>query len=193
MITNHNLLIEESSGRSKIGPLLTINFDNPQCDPLFRASISPNSRYIALSNAEFLHIYGTSTGGLLWKESAPGHTPRFSPDGRVLWHTYGDGEADVWRVSDGQKMLELLEFTVHTGCPSEGYHWGSSLGYWVTDDWWVLDLDGKRLLMLPPLWRSYPVDRVWKEKFLALLHGRLPEPVILELEVNKLFDSSRTR
>jgi hypothetical protein len=37
--------------------------------------------------------------------------------------------------------------------------------------------------MLPPLWQSFEsVDRVWNGKFLALLHGSLPEPVILELE-----------
>jgi len=66
--------------------------------------------------------------------------------------------------------------------PGEGYPWASSCGYQVTDDWWILDPDRKRLLMLPPPWRSYPLLRVWKGQFLALLHGGLLEPVILKLE-----------
>ena len=36
--------------------------------------------------------------------------------------------------------------------------------------------------MLPPPWRSPVVQRAWNGQFLALLHGELPEPVILELE-----------
>ena len=64
------------------------------------------------------------------------------------------------------------------GCP-----WGSPHGYKVTIDGWTLSGDEKRLLMLPPLWQSQlDVDRVWNGKFLALLHGTLPEPVILELD-----------
>ena len=162
----------------------TINFDDSQHDPLSSASISPDSRYIALYDAEFLRIYSTSTGELLWNETAFGHTTRFSPDGRELWHTDSNGEADVWRVDGGQKMLELLEHTVDTECPPDGYHWGSSRGYWVTDNWWILSPDGRRLLMLPPSWQSYVVDRVWKDQFLAFLHCSLSEPVILELDVN---------
>ena len=41
------------------------------------------------------------------------------------------------------------------------------------------------LLQLPPPWQSCAVLRVWKGQFLALLHGRLSEPVILELDVNR--------
>ena len=39
--------------------------------------------------------------------------------------------------------------------------------------------------MLPPPWQSYAMDRIWKGQFLALLHGGLSEPVILELDVNR--------
>ena len=79
-------------------------------------------------------------------------------------------------------MLERLEEKVDIEHPPEGYPWASSRGYRVTNDWWILDPDGKRLLMLPPHWQSYAVHRVWKGKFLALLHGGLSEPVILEME-----------
>jgi hypothetical protein len=62
------------------------------------------------------------------------------------------------------------------------YPWASSQGYQVTDDWWILNPDGKQLLMLPPPWQSDMVHQVWKGKYLALLHPGLLEPVILELE-----------
>ena len=88
----------------------------------------------------------------------------------------------MWRVRGGRDELEPL---VDIEDPPEGYPWASSCGHRVTDDWWILGPDGKRLLMLPPPWQSYPVDRVWKGRFLALLHRELPEPVLLELEVNR--------
>ena len=66
---------------------------------------------------------------------------------------------------------------------SLGSPWGSSRGYVVTDDGWILGPDGKRLLMLPLPWQSHAVRRVWNGNFVALLHGTLPEPIILELEL----------
>ena len=61
--------------------------------------------------------------------------------------------------------------------------WEPSRGYQVTDDWWILGSDGKRLLMLPPLWQSpLPSDRIWDRRCVALLHDGAPEPVILELD-----------
>ena len=62
------------------------------------------------------------------------------------------------------------------GCP-----WGSTCGYQITNDWWILGSDGKWLLMLPLPWRSDPAHQVWKGKFFVLLHHGIPEPVILEL------------
>ena len=63
-----------------------------------------------------------------------------------------------------------------------GYPWKSSRGYQITNDWWILDPEGKRLLMLPAAWQFHGEEQcVWKEQFLALLSGQLPEPVILEL------------
>ena len=147
------------------------------------ASISSDSRHIALTIqflTKSLHIYSISTGkGLGWWHTR-GHAPRFSPDGCDIWCADDKGEADVWRVVGGQKALERLEQIVDIEHPPEGYPWGSSRGYRVTDDWWILGPDGKRLLMLPPPWQSDAVRRVWKGWFLLLLHGGLPEPVILE-------------
>jgi ABC-type nitrate/sulfonate/bicarbonate transport system permease component len=77
---------------------------------------------------------------------------------------------EVRRVSGGQRVLELVG-TEHL---PQGSPWVSSHGYQVTDDWWILGPDGKRLLMLPPLWQSWSaVQRVWKGRFLALLHANV--------------------
>ena len=156
----------------------TINFDDPLDVAIYGASISPDSRHIALTDMAYLYIYSASTRELLWKEPSSGYTPRFSPDGCDIWCAENSGRAEVWNVSSGQKVPGPLVDIEH---PPEGYPWGSSCGYRVTDDWWVLGPDGKRLLMLPPTWQSRPVYRVWKGKFLALLHPGLSEPVILEL------------
>ena len=150
---------------------------------LMCASISPDFRHIALSDYSWLYVYGASTGEILCKGYASGFTHRFSPDGYDIWYADSRGNAEVWRVRGGQDEQKPL---VDIEDPPEGYPWASACGYRVTDDWWILGPDGKRLLMLPPPWRSYyPALRVWKGRFLALLHGGLPEPVILELEVNR--------
>ena len=147
------------------------------------ASISPDLRHIALYDNEDLYVYSSSTGKILWKESSRGYrTNRFSPDGYDIWCADARGNAEVWRVRGGRETLEPL---VGIEDPPEGYPWVSSCGYRITDDWWILGPDRKRLLMLPPPWQSFPGLRVWKGRFLALLHVGLPEPVILELGVNR--------
>jgi hypothetical protein len=163
------------------------------------ASISPDSHYIALTTKTsprfgsathleimkviHLWIYSTSTGEYLGHELIEGgHTLWFTPDSCGVWCATNSGEAGVWRVGRGQNVLESLEHRVAIEHPPEGYPWGSTCGYQVTDDWWILSPGGKRLLMLPPPWQSYPVDRVWKGQFLALLHEGLSEPVVLEME-----------
>ena len=156
----------------------TINFDDPLYFAISGSSISPDSRHIALTDRMDLYIYSASTGELLWKELSRGYIPRFSPDGCDIWCVGDSGQAEVWDVSSGQKVPGPL---VDIEYPPEGCPWGSSCGYRVTDDWWVLGPDGKRLLMLPPTWQSRPLHRVWRGKFLALLHRGLSEPVILEL------------
>ena len=148
------------------------------------ASISSNSLHIALKCEEDLFIFNGSTGEYVGDEYEVLGTDNFrlSPDGCDIWFVYGNDGAAVWRVGSGQKVLEDLELTVDIEDPPEGYPWGSSRGYRVTDDWWILGPDGKRFLMLPPPWRYYAVRRIWKGRLLALLHGGLSEPVILELE-----------
>ena len=151
------------------------------------AVISPDFSYIAFTGSGglgglYITIYHASTGKRLGYGSTKGTMSRFTPDGCDLWCATGNDKAEVWRVG-GQPVLERLEERVNVEHPSEGCPWASSRGYRVTNNWWILGPDGKRLLMLPPHWQSYAaVDRVWKGKFLALLHAGLSEPVILEME-----------
>ena len=158
------------------------------CDPFYRpdgASISPDSRHIAVCSPYVLQVYNGSTGGGLWKGPlSEWREPAFSPDGRNIWCVDRYGKAEVWRVGGEREGLELLELTVDVEHPLEGYPWTSSCGYQVTKDWWILGPDGRRLLMLPPFWQSSAIKRKWKGKFLTLLHHGRSEPVILELEVN---------
>jgi hypothetical protein len=152
-----------------------------------RASISPDFRHIAFTvlqeSRRILCIHDASTGEYLGHRVTSGGIPLFTPDGCNVWCAdYFSGESEVWRVG-GEMVLEKLDHKVGIEHPPEGYPWGSSRGYRVTEDWWILGPDGKRLLMLPPPWRSiYAVQRVWKGQFLALLHEGLSEPVILEME-----------
>ena len=148
-----------------------------------RASISPDSRRIAVLCLSSLYIHSASTGELLWSKFSSGYIPRFSQDGREVWCAYHSG-AKVWRVGGRWEAPEHLELTADMKHLPDGHPWEPS-GYRVTDDWWILGSDGKRLLMLPPRWQSYPMYRVWKGRSLALLHSGLPEPVILELEIDR--------
>ena len=154
------------------------------CQFVAGASISPDSHYIALSDGGFLRIYSASTGEYLRGVHEGGYTPWFSPDGCHVWCVDYNPRATVWRFRRGEKVLEDLKPGVGIEHPPEGYPWASSCGYQVTNDWWILGPEGERLLLLPPAWQSYPLFRVWKGQFLALLHGGQPEPVILELGVN---------
>ena len=160
-----------------------INLDNMDHHIVFAASISLNFQYIALAKYDigegFVDVYHTSTG---WK--LHGQTEAislwFAPDRHEVWCAAARG-AEVFSITQ--------EALIHTnsiadiedaqlGCP-----WGSPHGYKVTIDGWIFSANGKQLLMLPPIWQSrFKVYRVWNGRFLALLHGGLPEVVVLELE-----------
>ena len=152
-----------------------------------RASISPDSRYIALIEDETLHIHRTSTGEHLGKRHILRPSiPRFSLDGRHIWCGSADHITGVWRVGGGREVLECLWYRGDARHPPiEGNPWESSRGYQVTNDWWILHPDGMRLLMIPPPWQPYLKSRLWEGQFLALLDGKLSEPVILDLDVNR--------
>jgi WD40 repeat protein len=165
----------------------TTNLSSSCLDSVIGASISPDFHCVAIitkGGPTFeLYTFNASTGKQLDHCQTMGRIPWFAPDGCDVWCIARDGGANVWRAGGEQNLLDHLEQKVDIEHLPEGYPWRSSYGYQVTDDWWILGPDGKRLLMLPPAWQSYAVRRVWKGQFLALLHEGLSEPVILEMEL----------
>ena len=163
----------------------TINFGNVDNSAVVTASISLDSRYIVLirhdlgCRRKFLDVYCTSTRRRL-REETEIFALWFAPGEHDIWCA-ADDEAKVFTIT--QDSLNHTKTVADTDYGSWGCPWGSSCGYQVTNEWWILGAGGKRLLKLPPLWQSrFGEDRVWSGKFLAFLHGALPEPVILELE-----------
>ena len=152
------------------------------------ASISLDSCRIAFTahpslELAYLYIYNGSTGEQLACRVTQEGRPWFAPDGCDLWIANDSGEGWAFRVSGERQIPGVRMRRVDIEHPPEGYPWASSRGYRITNDWWILGSDGKRLLMLPPSWQPpKAVLRVWKGKFLALLHCGLSKPVILEVE-----------
>jgi len=165
----------------------TINFGAVNDHPAYAASISLDFRHIAFIKylpeswpSQFLDIYCTFTGQNLQVEA---------PDTSAMW--FAPGGQDIWCIANNKPIA--FKITQDAVSPTEiaddmedgprGCPWGSSRGYKVADDGWILGQGGERLLILPPIWRSRSKEnRVWNGKFLALVHSTLPEPVILEME-----------
>ena len=154
-------------------------------------TVSPDLHHVATvrrpgPDHSYLGLYDAHTGQHLQtvtQDDYSIYTPWFTPDGREVWCERSNGGLDGWKVVEDSKSdateLEYLGSTTHRpdGPPSR-----SSRGYQVTEGWWILGPSRKRLLWLPPQWRSGERQRMWGKLFLALLHSGLPEVVILELE-----------
>ena len=183
----------------------TINFDDQQSERgTIAASMSLDLRYVALTRKDWLwttvrsrlHVYDVSTGQHLCRNIRCWDAVWFPTGGDGVWCAI-ENRAEVVEISwEGVEDAANTDDTANMGGATDkdgarevvdvehgswGCPWGSSRGYVVTDDGWILGLDGKRLLMLPLSWRSHAVRRVWSGNFVALLHGTLPEPIILEL------------
>lgn len=164
----------------------TINFSDMRSGYVSAASISHDSRYIAVIAESYpgsgrLYIYNGSTGHCLDDAVVRGSTLWFLPGGYNIGWVADGNEGETRRIT----ARETLDYTMPIGNIDHGQYGcphGSSHGYQVTNDGWIISPGGRRLLMLPPPWQSDTVRRAWNGKFLALLHGALPEPVILELE-----------
>ena len=166
----------------------TISFSTADNSIVVAASVSLDLRYIALARPSpvgfpysLLEVCCPSTGQRFQGGGEKLSGVKFAASERDIWCANRDNEAELFTITpdtlDHIITVGKLEYGLW-GCP-----WGSSCGYEVTNDWWILGAGGKRLLMLPPLWQSqFKVDRVWNGKFLGLVHGTLPDVVILELE-----------
>jgi len=143
-----------------------------------QASISPDFNYIAFIVENGMFIFSTLAGDGNWAWSFSEGVTTWFADEDNAWCADNRGIATIWSAGTSQTIGTVYP----SPSPPAGYPWGSAHGYQVTDDWWILNPDGKRLLRLPPLWQSDPVHRMWKGQFLALLHPGLSEAVILELD-----------
>ena len=151
-------------------------------------SISPDfSRIAVLSwshSQTHLEIYDMSTGRCLTSaETSDQYWVGFTWDGReVLTASWDLDYKEWWEIVEdsgsGPTRLEPQYWNVY---PSGVFRWEPRRGYDVTGDGWVLSATRKRLLWLPHRWRSKREYRVWRGRFLGLLHKDLPEVVILEL------------
>jgi len=167
----------------------TTEFEVPQLGRPQSVSILPDGLHIAVRGTGDgpaypapLSIYDMSRS-LLARTFAAGDTLWFSRSGSQVWCDGEVGKEQGWRVVKDNGPTRVSLDPLPIGNPPEGYPWRSSRGFTVTDDWWILSPEGKRLMWMPHRWRSYERKaRVWSGPFLALLHDTLPEPVILKLE-----------
>ena len=170
----------------------TATFGHPPFPPLPlrpTTSVSPDLHYVAIVEGReldsCLHLYDVPTGQRL--ASVPMElysSPWFTTDGRQVYCAADGGEVALWEIiRDNESNGIRLERRDSTPHPPDGFPWRPSpSGYSVEDGRWVLGPDGKRLLWLPPHWRSDGWNRMWGGRFLTLLDRELLEPVILELE-----------
>ena len=150
-------------------------------------SISPDlsrivvTRHVAFSGS--LEVEEVSTGSCLAKIDTMGVLrPHFTRDGREVWagkYSPDDGE-ECEIIEDSESGAIELKLRNVYGWRQSSDLLESSRGYTVTNDWWVLSPSQKRLLWLPPHWRSYGRNRAWGGRFLGLLDGELREVVVLE-------------
>ena len=177
-------------------PNARVNIDDSVCTTITNCSplpgpvlpctsISPNLNYISTVH-QGLCIYSVSTGEYLTGTTTPnqGYIPWFTQDECEIWcDIYGEG-ARGWSVIKDQKSNSTkLEPLGPSAYPSGGFPWQSSCNYEVTSDGWVLSSNKRHLLWLPSQWRTKEIYRKWGGQILGLLHGELPEAVILELDM----------
>ncbi|KAF9646646.1 YVTN repeat-like/Quino protein amine dehydrogenase [Thelephora ganbajun] len=169
--------------------VLSITFNHPPFHQWPTTSVSPDLHHIAMAELcengmiHRLHLYDVLTGQCLTSVETEfyGH-PRFTLDGREIWSVSPAYGIDGWKIiEDSESNTTRLEHLSGIQQPGR-FPWRSSRGYEVTNSQWVLSPSGKRLLWLPPSWRSDEEDRMWSGRLLALLDHELPEPVILEFE-----------
>jgi len=163
----------------------TIHLRGSILNKVFRVLISPDSSHIALTDLgvspadDNLSIHDAVTGEQIFRDAITCYAEFFFAPGRC--NLLVSDRGDAFSVSGGGEVEQRNGVDVEA---VGGYPWTSSRGYQITDDWWIVDPDGKRLLMLPSPWQSHEVKRrVWKGEFLALLHSELPKAVILELNL----------
>jgi len=123
---------------------------------------------------------------------------RFSPDGCQLWFLLGQSRfmasgpcrcATLHTTKDwhsAEVTVEFLEdeWSRDSRFPPPGYRIRVGSG-------WVEGPGGRKLLWLPPNWRTeFMTEAVWNGSFLALAGDRHPEPIIIEFRPQPLLPHS---
>ena len=165
----------------------TTLFDPPKSSFFFLTctSISSDLSRIAIVTGTTITLYDVSTGKHLVHANLRGAvlpgTPWFTPDARGVWIGDCGSPHCGWTIVDGNGSGAIgLDPIGPEASPSGGFPWESSRGHEISSDGWVLGPEKERILWLPHDWRPGR-DRRWGGRFLGLLHGTLPEAVILEL------------
>jgi len=117
---------------------------------------------------------------------------RFSPDGSQLWFSLGSPWAtgphycamlhitEDWRSAEATGGLLEDGWSQDSRFPPPGYRIRLGAG-------WVEGPGGRRLLWLPPNWRTmHMAEAMWDGNFLALVDSRHPEPIIIEFRPEPL-------
>jgi len=123
---------------------------------------------------------------------------QFSPDGGHLWliskapEIYDRDEYGTLDVTDDWSSVDLTSAKM----PQDGRSWDGlfPLGYHIRDRFeWVEDPRGRKLLWLPPDWRTEcRADARWDGDFLALVTTCHPEPLIVKFQPQPLLSHSRS-
>jgi len=129
-----------------------------------------------------LKIYNMTTGKYLAGVQPMVDIVWFKPDRlEVLCYRFEE-EVKGWAlIGDSESNSLEMESLDPAQCRKSGYPWTPPSGCGIADDGWVFGRSRRRLLWLPPHWRSHEMNRMWSGRFLALLHYELLEPVILEV------------
>ena len=92
-----------------------------------------------------------------------------------------------FEIVEGDEAGQVTLMPLPEDVQPPDYPWKSSEGYKIEGltIQWVVDRDRKRLLWLPPHWRTtYEKTWRWNGNFLVLRKSTLPEPVIVQLSLD---------
>ena len=131
-----------------------------------------------------LDIHDMSTGNhLVGVITQKVHTLWITPDGCGVRFLAPEGHVGGWEIVGGEGSGVVgLEPLLDNMCSSGGNPLESPHGHRVADDGWIFNSRKERLMWLPHRWRGYKEGRKWDGRFLGLLHGQLPEPIIIEFD-----------
>ena len=148
-----------------------------------RGCISPDIRFAVVGLSTYWSFHSATTGELRSSFTTSGSGIWFTPDGHNIAAVRAMNKGEIRKIT-AEGVVEKSATMIDIGEEQWGCPYKSFRGYRIAGGGWIFGPNEKRLLILPPLWRSYSRidDRKWNGQFLALLHGALPEPVLIDLE-----------